>query len=351
MTTWNAETILGTARCYWECRILLTVAELDLFARLQDGPRTAAELAEMLHLDPRGLTMLLDAVTALGLLDKRDGKFACPADVARLLVGSGSGSVLPMVLHSAFQWYKWTDLTEIVRGTTNPHRRPRSPESLKAFIEAMDVVSTPRAAGAVRAARPGAARRLIDVGGGPGTYTAAFLRACPGMTATLFDLPDVIEIARERLEAAGLLDRVTLVGGDFYADELPGAPNTAGERDSAGKRDSAGMHGPAFGHDLAWVSAIIHQNSRAQNVALYRKVFHTLIPGGRIVVRDHVLEAERTQPRAGAIFAVNMLVSTEGGNCYTFDEIRADLRDAGFERVNLLARDEQMTGLVEAFKP
>lgn len=345
MTTWNAETILATARSYWECRILLTAAELDLFARLQDGPKTAAELAQTLLLDTRGLTILLDAVTALGLLDKRDGKYACPADVARLLVGSGSGSVLPMVLHSAFQWYKWTDLTEIVRGTTNPQRRPRSPESLKAFIEAMDVVSTPRAAGAVQAAIPGTAKRLIDVGGGPGTYTAAFLRACPGMTATLFDLPDVIEIARERLKAAGLLDRVTLVGGDFYADELPGAAYTAGERDSAGK------HGSACGHDLAWVSAIIHQNSRQENVELYRKIFRCLVPGGRIVVRDHVLENERTYPRAGAIFAVNMLVSTEGGNCYTFDEIRADLRHAGFERINLLARDEQMTGLVEAFKP
>lgn len=345
MTTWNAETILATARSYWECRILLTAAELDLFARLEKGPRTAAELAEAAHADPRGMTILLDAAAGMNLLIKRDGRYSCPPEIARLLTGSGPSSVLPMVMHSAFQWRKWNDLTGIVRGETQPAQHPRSPKSLKAFIEAMDVVSAPRAPGAVQAAIPGAARRLIDVGGGPGTYTAAFLRACPGMTATLFDLPDVIEIARERLKAAGLLDRVTLVGGDFYADELPGAPN------AAGKHDSAGQHNSACGHDLAWVSAIIHQNSKAQNVALYRKVYHAIIPGGRIVVRDHVLEADRTQPRAGAIFAVNMLVSTEGGNCYTFDEIRDDLRDAGFERVNLLARDEQMTGLVEAFKP
>ena len=327
MTTWNAESILTTARCYWECRVLLSAAELDLFARLKDEPRTAAELAQSMHVTSRGLTILLDAVTAMGLLAKRDGQYSCPPDIAMLLAGSDPGSVLPMVLHSAFQWKKWTDLTEIVRGTANPARHPRSSASLKAFIEAMDVVSTPRAVAAVQAVQPGSAKRMIDVGGGPGTYTGAFLRACPEMTATLFDQPDVIEIARERLTAAGLLDRVTLVGGNFEVDDLP------------------------TGHDFAWVSAIIHQNSRAENVELYKKVHHSLNPGGRIVVRDHVMENERTHPRAGAVFAINMLVSTEGGDCYTYDEIRDDLAAAGFERITLLSSDEQMNGLIEAFKP
>ena len=327
MTAWYAETILGLARSYWECRILLTAAELDLFARLKDRSQSAAELAKAMHVPSRGLTILLDAVTGMELLIKRDGKYSCPPDIAKRLAGNGPDSVLPMVLHSAFQWRKWTDLTGIVRGEIQPARHSRSPESLKAFIEAMDVVSAPRAATAVQVVRPDEAKRMIDVGGGPGTYTAAFLRACPNMTATLFDQPDVIEIARERFKAAGLLERVTLVGGDFEVDDLP------------------------VGHDLAWASAIIHQNSPAENVELYRKIFRALDSGGRIVVRDHVMEENRTHPRTGAVFAINMLVSTDAGNCYTFEEIRDDLRAAGFERVNLIVKDEQMSGLVEAFKP
>jgi predicted O-methyltransferase YrrM len=273
------------------------------------------------------MTILLDAVVALGLLSKREGRYHCEPDLARLLSGSGPGSVLPMVLHSASQWHKWSDLTGIVRGEIEPGRHPRTPQTLRAFIEAMDVAASSRAEPVVAAVTPGSAKRLLDIGGGPGTFTRAFLNAVPGMKATLFDQPDVIEIARERLQAAGLLDRVTLVGGDFEVDELPG------------------------GHDLALVSAIIHQNSQEQNADLCRKVFRALVPGGRIVIRDHVLQPDRTQPRRGAVFAINMLVSTSGGNCYTFDEIRDGLVQVGFERVALLVEDEHMNGLVEAFRP
>jgi len=327
MAEFDADRVLQLAQSYWECRILLTAAELDLFALLEPEPLSAQHVAERLNADIRGMTFLLDAVAAIGLLSKRDGKYRCEPDLAALLSGSSPGSVLPMVLHSASQWKKWSDLTGIVRGEIEPGRHPRTPQTLRAFIEAMDVAASPRAESVVAAVKPGSAKRLLDVGGGPGTYTKAFLNAVPQMKATLFDQPDVVEIARARLHAAGLLDRVTLVGGDFEVDELPG------------------------GHDLALLSAIIHQNSHQQNVDLYRKVFRALVPGGRIVIRDHVLRPDRTQPRRGAVFAINMLVSTSGGNSYTFDEIRDGLTQAGFERVRLLVEDEHMNGLVEAFRP
>jgi predicted O-methyltransferase YrrM len=198
---------------------------------------------------------------------------------------------------------------------------------LRAFIGAMHVVSGPRATGVVAAVDPGPARALLDVGGGPGTYTIAFLQACPHMRATLFDRPAVTEMARARLAEAGLLDRVTLAGGDFDHDELPA------------------------GHDLALVSAIIHQNSPAQNVELYGKVWRALVPGGRLIIRDHVMSPDRLDPRDGALFAVNMLTGTSGGNVYTFEEIGAGLTAAGFVGVRLLRRGKGMVGLVEAFKP
>jgi predicted O-methyltransferase YrrM len=147
------------------------------------------------------------------------------------------------------------------------------------------------------------------------------------MTATLFDRPAVIPIARERLAEAGMLSRVRLAAGDFYLDELPG------------------------GHDLAMLSAIIHQNSPAQNVELFRKVYRALVSGGRLIIRDHVMEPGRTRPKAGAIFAVNMLVNTEGGSTYTFDEIENGLEEAGFIKARMLHSGEQMDALIEAFKP
>jgi hypothetical protein len=80
-------------------------------------------------------------------------------------------------------------------------------------------------------------------------------------------------------------------------------------------------------------------------------VFRAMVPGGRIVIRDHVMEPDRTEPRDGAIFAVNMLVNTEGGSTYTYEEIRNWLETAGFANVRFLKAGEHMDGLVEAFKP
>jgi hypothetical protein len=103
--------------------------------------------------------------------------------------------------------------------------------------------------------------------------------------------------------------------------------------------------------DLAWVSAIVHQNSRAQNRALFAKVFRALVPGGRIAIRDVLMAASRTKPVAGALFAVNMLVATEGGGTFTFDELREDLKTVGFARPTVLRRDVAMNSIVVAQKP
>jgi predicted O-methyltransferase YrrM len=171
----------------------------------------------------------------------------------------------------------------------------------------------------------GDAKALIDVGGASGSYTAAFLKAAPGMRGTIFDLPDVVPMARERMEEEGLTDRVTIVGGNYNHDTLPG------------------------GHDLALLSSIIHQNSHEQNVSLYTKIHEALVPGGRIIVRDFVMNADRTEPASGALFAINMLVNTDGGNSYTFEEIEGGLKKAGFERVQLI-KEGDSGSLVEGFK-
>jgi hypothetical protein len=111
--------------------------------------------------------------------------------------------------------------------------------------------------------------------------------------------------------------RIRLASGDFMADNLPA------------------------GADLAWVSAIVHQNSRIQNRQLFRKVHQSLNRGGRIAVRDIFMDAGRTQPVAGALFAVNMLVATEGGGTYTIEELSEDLESSGFVDAFLARQDAQ----------
>ncbi len=324
------ETILRLARDFMESRLLLTGAELNIFTVLSEGPLTAKEVSGRIGADLRALTILLDALAAMGLLDKKGETYRCAAAVAPFLSAGHPQSVLPMVLHAGHLWHRWSRLTNVVQGMDEPARpagRFRGKEEMGAFIGAMHVVALPLATEIVAAVNPGQSKALLDVGGASGTYTIAFLQASPRMKATLFDRPEVVEMARERISEAGLLDRVALVAGDFYRDEFP------------------------KGHDLAFVSAIIHQNSPEQNLELYGKVFRSLNSGGRIVIRDHVMEPDRVHPKDGAVFAVNMLLGTEGGGTYTFEQIRTGLSQAGFKNVHLLRKGEHMDALVEAFKP
>ncbi|MCC6444004.1 MAG: hypothetical protein IT210_11190 [Armatimonadetes bacterium] len=324
MPDWNPQAVLGLARNFMESRILLTGAELDLFTLVDGKSLSAKEINERIDGNLRGLTILLDALAAMGLLVKSEGKYTCEPSAAPFLNARSPASVLPMLLHAANLWHRWSNLTALAGG-----ERPAVGQDswISSFIGAMHAIAAPQAPHIVSLVDPGPARKLIDIGGASGTYTIAFLQASPEMTATLFDRPPVVEMARQRLAEAGLLDRVTLVPSDFYMDPLPG------------------------GHDLAFLSAIIHQNSPEQNVDLFRKTFSALEPGGRIVVRDHVLSPDRTQPKSGAIFAVNMLTGTSGGNSYTYEEISSALTEAGFTRVSLTHEDSLMDGLVEAFKP
>jgi len=263
------EAVLKLARQFMESRILLTAAELNLFGLLACAPATAESLADRLHADLRGLTILLDALAAMDLIVKReDGAYQSSPEAAAFLGDQSPRSVLPMVLHAVHLWESWSGLTGKVTPAQSAETEPsadRHADELQAFIGAMHVIGAPLAQKIVATVRPGKAKNLIDIGGASGTYTIAFLTAAPEMTATLFDRPAVIPIARERLAEAGMLSRVRLAAGDFYQDELPG------------------------GHDLAMLSAIIHQNSPAQNVELFQKVHRALVPGGRMVIRDHVM--------------------------------------------------------------
>ena len=327
---WTAEDILSLSRTYQAAAVLGAAADLDLFSALAAGPLEAAVLARRLHCRLRGLTILLDSLVALQLLEKRDDCYALPAGLSALLTPDGSQSVLAMAQHQANCLRRWAQLAKVVKTGLPAERTPSvrgEAGDQQSFISAMDNISAPNADHVIRAIRPLRFQHLLDIGGASGTWTIAFLRACPSARATLFDLPPVIPMARRRLAAARLGDRVRLARGDFMKDPLPS------------------------GADLAWVSAIVHQNSRTQNQALFANVFRALIPGGRIGIRDFLMEENHARPAAGALFAVNMLVATEGGSTFTFDELRADLETAGFAQAAVMRRDETMNSIVVARKP
>lgn len=326
---WTRQSILELARSYQPACVLAAAADLDVFRTIGRQPATATSVAERLHADPRGTTTLLDALAALQLLDKSGDTYSVPPAIADALAQTGPGSVLAMAQHQATCLRRWCTLAHVVKAghpvDTVPSVRGAGAD-LESFILAMNDLASAAADTVIRHVQPLEFRTVLDVGGGSGTWTLAFLRACTSGRAVLFDLPAVVPLAAARFKGAGVADRVELVAGDYNTDPMPA------------------------GADLAWISAIVHQNSRQVNRALFRTVHDALVDGGRIAIRDHLMDASRTQPAAGALFAVNMLVGTAAGGTFTIDELRDDLESVGFGDVAIAHREPTMNSVLVARK-
>jgi len=325
----SAEEILKIAWSFQQASVLTAAADLNVFTALHERPMTADALAGELGTDLRATTILLDALAALEFLIKKGDDYSVPTALAELLSEKSAQNVLPVVRHLANCLGRWAQLARVTQ-SGRPAERVASirgeAADQAAFIGAMHNISAPVAAEVVGRLMPFKFSHLLDIGGASGTWTMAFLDAVPEATATLFDLPDVIEMAQKRLSDASLSEKVTLVAGDFYTDELPA------------------------GADLAWLGAICHQNSRQQNRELFARIHKAMTDDGVVVIRDVVMDPSHTSPEGGALFAVNMLVATEGGGTYTLDEYSEDLSEAGFDDVTLVHRDEFMSSLIRARK-
>jgi len=326
---WTSEEIQNIARSFQPACILVAGADLDVFSRLYNNPVTASVLANEIGSDLRATIILLDALAAMELLIKQGDIYVVPDDVGRLLSEGSPDNVLPMVRHLGNCLRRWAQLSAVTK-TGKPAERTASIRGetavQAAFIGAMHKFSDPIAAEVVGRLQPLQFKCLLDIGGASGTWTIAFLQAVPKATAIIFDLQPVIPMARQRIADAGLEDRVSFVAGDFYTDSLPKGAN------------------------LVWLGAICHQNSRKQNRALFSGIHESLMDEGAVVVRDVVMDSSHTNPPGGAFFAVNMLVATEGGGTYTFDEYKQDLCEAGFGDIDLVYRDESMNSLIKAKK-
>ncbi len=310
--------------------VLGAAAELDLFSVVGGQWMSDEAVADRLEADLRATRMLLDAVAALGLLDKQNDLYSVPAALRPLLTEDSPETILPMIRHRTNVLRGWSQLAWVTKAGM-PVPRPASIRGAEAdraaFVAAMHAASGPVADEVVARLQPPPLQHLLDVGGASGTWTMAFLRAVPGARATLFDLPPAVEQARQRFAGTDFAPRVDFVAGDFYIDDLPP------------------------GADFAWLSAIAHQHSRHHNRQLFAKVHAALEPGGTIAVRDVVMEPCRTRPVMGALFAINMLANTASGGTFTFDELAEDLQAAGFTGPELRVRSDDMNSVVTAEKP
>ncbi|MEI6125996.1 MAG: methyltransferase [Pseudomonadota bacterium] len=325
----NTPNILEELMGFMKTRIVLTAGDLDFFTKIQDAPKSDRDLAHDLNIDAHAASRILACLAAFGLIKKENDHYYL-TEAGEPLSAHHPDTLLPMIRHMSTMWDNWTQLTRTVQQGVNA--------GLKPVINAPDIKNTNDFIGAMQVIGKDLAREiaadyslkqyhcLLDIGGGSGIYTVAFLEKNSHLKAVLFDLPAVIPMAQECIGRAGLL-RVGFVAGDFYTDELPP------------------------GCDIALLSAIIHQNTPEENMDLFRKIYRALDPCGCVLIRDHIMSESRMSPPAGAVFAINMLVHTKGGDTYTFSEVQKMLEQAGFKDIKLVRTGEKMDCLVVGKKP
>lgn len=316
------------ARDFMVSRMFLTAAELDIFTLLAGTALSAGELAFEQGWNPKGLGVLCDSLASCGFLEKREGKYATRHELVPLLSQQSASSIVPMLKYTAWQWNQWSELANIVRGVSPPPAELReADEQLKLLVRGMHRANSQRAFEIANRLRPLTGRRLLDVGGGAGIYSLALLQAVPEMRATIVDFPSVLSETADIVKASGMSHRVSLVGADYLRDDLPGC------------------------HDLALVSAVAHQHDAAGMARLFAKVHDALAPSGRIVIRGFIMAEDKTEPKAGALFALNLLATTKGGGTYSFDETRRALEMCGFHRARIINDTGDMSSLIDAVKP
>lgn len=311
------DNIRDIAYAFQRSRVLLTAYELGLFTALGDESKMSAEVATILKTDPRATDRLLNALCAIGLLEKKDGKFSNTPASARFLV-QGKPEYMAGLMHTVNLWDTWSTLTPAVRQGTSVGRPPvneRGEKWLTAFIAAMHDRAKKQAPAVAALLDFSGVSRVLDVGGGSGAFAMAFARAKPGISATIFDLPNVVALTQKYIAQEGLADKVKTVIGDYMVDALGG------------------------GFDLVFLSAIIHSNSIDENRKLLRKCAQALNSNGQVVVQDFIMAEDRTSPAHGALFALNMLVGTKAGDTYTESEVRSWMEEAGIS--NLIRKDTQ----------
>lgn len=303
----HVNTVSGLSRGFMNSQVLFAANAAGIFAYLED-PCTAESIAGKAGWDERAGRILLDALVAMELLTKLDGRYMNNATASACLVPGKPGYQGNIIEHHRHIAERWARLPESLRSgeAVEAAQEQRSPGELRAFILGMSDIAKFSAHELADAVDLSERRHLLDLGGGPGTYSIVFLNTFPEMRATLFDRPEVVAIAREQVEETGLSDRFDYIEGDLL-DEPFGQ-----------------------GYDLALLSNIIHSMSPEDNQALVRKCYDALEPGGILIIKDFLVDDDRSGPPFSLMFAVNMLVGTGVGDTYTFAEVAEWTKAAGF---------------------
>lgn len=330
-SSWTPPELLKISSSYWLSSAIHAGVKLDVFTPLSQTGLTAEELANRLKLSLRGLTMLLDALAALELLDKEDDNYRSSSFSAKFLSTDSPKYLGHIIRHHHHLMGNWSKLDEAV-SSGEPVRERLSHEGeeieRESFLLGMFNLAMQMAPVIVSQIDLSSHFRLLDLGGGPGTYAIHFCQQNPNLNATIFDLSSTRSIAEKTVADFNLQERIEFLVGDFQDDEISGS------------------------YDVAWLSHVLHGEGESGCANMLEKTTAALDPGGLMLVHDFILDDSRDQPLFPALFSLNMLVGTPEGKAYSEGEIIDLLKTAGLEQIERLPIElPNGGGIISARKP
>lgn len=331
----SPEYILSVGTGFMAAKTLLSAVELGVFTSLATQPGTLADLEARLGLHPRASRDFLDALVALGFLERSNGLYENTPPAARFLDAHSSAYIGTLLEMSNQRLYKyWDGLTDALRngqpqnelktgGATLFDALAANPERHRQFLSAMTALS--RAANQAIANKfPWADyTRFVDVGTAQGDLAAQIALQHPHLNGIGFDLPPVAPIFAAHVAGLGIAERLRFVAGDFFADPLPPA-------------------------DVVVMGHILHDWDLAEKKALIGKAWQCLPPGGALIIYEAMIDDARESNAQGLLMSLTMLIETRGGFDYTAADCAAWMVEAGFrqtQKVKLTGSESMVIGI------
>lgn len=303
--------IFQLATGFMSAKYLFVASELGLFENFSDGPATLDELAERTGLPRRTTRIVADAMTALGLVERMGDHYQNAPLAATYLSRQPSVDLRPFLrFWNRISYQRWTTLEDAVRhGKGVLGMLQFTPEEQKVFSEGVEAFSAGSANALPNVYDFSQHHRVVDLGGGTGSFLKALLRKYPVLECTLFEIPAAAAVARQRLTGTPFAEKIHVEEGDFFSDPIP------------------------EGHDAFLMANIVHVLPAERNLELLHRIRQRALKGARLLIVDLWTNPAHTEPLFAAVMAGEFLIMTGEGDVYSVDEARSWFQQTGWRYV------------------
>ena len=308
MTNITPQPIFEVASGFMASKLLFIANEVGLFEHLADGPVSLDELAQRTDVAKVRLRIVADAMIVTGFLQRKAGKYQNSPTAEAFLAGDSSVDLRPFLrFWNHLSYPVWLKLEDAVCTGQAQSTMDLSDDLQRIFSEGVQAIQAVPSQALPAAYDFGRHQRMLDIGGGTGSWLTAVLRQYGDLSGTLFELPSAAAVAREDIAGGGVVQRVEVVDGNFFEDDLPP------------------------GHDVILIANVMHLFSPASNRDLLVRARQSAPTGGRLLLADFWTDPSHTDPPFAALMAAEFLMITGEGDVYSEEEVRGWLNETGWQ--------------------